>query len=93
VTVATERIDRLHELAREATKECNEDRAREYVRRARRIAERNRLRLPCEFLRFTCDGCDAYIVPGKNGRVRLQSGHVTLACDCGTVSRYPYDDS
>jgi ribonuclease P protein subunit RPR2 len=92
VTVAAERIERLHELAREATIAGREDRGREYVRRARRLAERNRIRLPREFTRFTCDGCDAYLRPGKNARVRLQDGHVVVTCDCGQQARYPYED-
>lgn len=91
MTVAEERIERLHDLARGATRECNVDRAREYVRRARRIAERNRVRLSREFTRFTCDRCDAYLRPGKNARVRLQSGHVVVTCDCGEQARYPYE--
>jgi len=93
VTIAKERIERLEELAREATGECHEDRARQYVRRARRIAERNRLRLPREFVRFTCDNCDVYLQPGKNARVRLQDGHVVITCDCGEQKRYPYKES
>jgi len=44
--IAHERIDRLHEFAKEAAGEGQTDRAREYVRRARRVAERNRLGLP-----------------------------------------------
>jgi len=92
VSIARERIDRLQTLAREATRECREERARRYVRRARRIAERNRLALPREFVRFTCDRCDAYLRPGKNARVRLQDGHVAVTCDCGEIARYPYDD-
>jgi ribonuclease P protein subunit RPR2 len=93
VTVAEERIERLHELAREATIAGHEERTREYVRRARRLAERNRIRLPREFTRFTCDSCDTYLRPGKNARVRLQSGHVVVTCDCGHQTRHPYDDS
>ncbi|MFW6435980.1 MAG: ribonuclease P protein component 4 [Halovenus sp.] len=93
MSIAAERIDRLHELAREASADCREDRARRYVRRARRIAERNRLTLPREFVRFTCDSCDLYLRPGKNARVRLQDGHVVVTCDCGEQARYPYDDS
>lgn len=92
MSVPQERIDRLHELAREAASDCNEERARRYVRRARRIAERNRLRLPREFVRFTCDSCDRYLRPGKNARVRLQDGHVVTTCDCGTQKRYPYEN-
>jgi ribonuclease P protein subunit RPR2 len=91
VSIAAERIERLQELAREAVREDNEERARRYVRRARRIAERNRLRLPREFVRFTCDRCDSYLVPGTNARVRLQDGHVVVTCDCGEHHRYPYE--
>jgi ribonuclease P protein subunit RPR2 len=89
--IPAERIERLHDQAREAATDGNDDRAREYVRLARRIAERNRLRLPREFRRFTCDACDAYLLPGVNARVRLQSGHVVVRCECGEIARYPYD--
>lgn len=92
MTIAAERIDRLQALARDATRAGEEDRAREYVRLARRIAERQRLQLPRRFRRFTCDRCDAYLVPGRNARVRTQSGHVVVTCDCGEHARYPYRD-
>lgn len=90
MTVAAERIERLHELAREATIAGHEERARRYVRRARRLSERNRIRLPREFTHFTCDRCDVYLRPGKNARVRLQDGHTVVTCDCGHQARYPY---
>jgi len=90
MTIAEERIERLEELASEAARDCETDRAREYVRLARRIAERHRLPLPAHFKRFTCDACDSYLVPGKNVRVRLQDGHVVVTCDCGAQARYPY---
>ncbi len=91
MSIAEERIERLAGLARDAAAECRDDRAREYVRLARRLAERNRLSLPRDFQRFACDACDAYLRPGKNARVRLQDGHVVLTCDCGSHARYPYD--
>lgn len=90
MSVAAERIERLHELAREAASEGEEDLAKQYVRRARRVAERNRLPLPKRFKRFTCDACDAYLIPGRNARVRTQDGHVVVTCDCGAQARYPY---
>jgi ribonuclease P protein subunit RPR2 len=89
--LAAERIGRLHDLARAATADGQFDRARAYVRRARRVAERNRLSLPRDFRRFTCDACDAYLRPGVNARVRTRSGHVVVTCDCGAQSRYPYE--
>jgi ribonuclease P protein subunit RPR2 len=90
MTIAEERIERLASLARDAAADCYDDRARTYVRRARRIAERNRVSLPWEFERFSCDACDAYLRPGKNARVRTRDGHVVVTCDCGNQSRYPY---
>ena len=88
--IPEERIERLEALAREAVADCDEERAREYVRLARRIGERHRLRLPRTFSRFACDACDTYLRPGKNARVRLQSGRVVVRCDCGATARYPY---
>lgn len=92
MNVAAERIERLHALARAATVEGEADRAREYVRLARRLAERQRLTLPRDFRRFTCDRCDAFLRPGRNARVRTRSGHVVVTCECGAQARYPYDD-
>ena len=57
-----------------------------------RIAERHRLSLPKAFERFTCDTCDAYLLPGSNARVRTRDGHVVITCDCGAHARYPYDE-
>lgn len=91
MSLAAERIERLHVLAREAAREGDPERAREYVRLARRIAERHRLRLPRTFKRFTCDACDTYLIPGRNARTRTQDGHVVVTCDCGHQARYPYE--
>lgn len=91
VTLAEERIKRLHALARAAAVAGEDELARGYVRRARRVAERNRLSLPREFKRFTCDACDAYLRPGRNARVRLRVGHTVVTCDCGAQARYPYE--
>lgn len=89
-TIARERIERLQSMARDAVRAGRDERAREYVRRARRIAERHRLRLPQTFARSICRSCDTFLLPGRNARVRTQSGHVVVTCDCGDHSRYPY---
>jgi len=90
MTVAEERIERLATFAAAAARDGEADRAREYVRLARRIAERNRLRLPRSLVRFTCGACDAYLIPGRNARVRLRDGHVVVTCACGMQARHPY---
>ncbi|MFB6080060.1 MAG: ribonuclease P protein component 4 [Haloferacaceae archaeon] len=89
--IPEERIERLHDLAREAAAAREHDRAREYVRLARRIAERHRCGLPRSFARSTCDACDAYLRPGANARIRLRPGRVVVRCDCGATDRYPHD--
>ena len=91
MNVPDERIERLAALARDAAADGDDDLAREYVRRARRVAERNRRSLPRRFERFTCDVCDAYLRPGRNARVRLRPGRVVVGCDCGELARYPHD--
>ncbi|MFB6162746.1 MAG: ribonuclease P protein component 4 [Halococcoides sp.] len=91
MSIASERIQRLAVLAREAARDGEHERARERVRRARRVAERNRIGLPWRLKRFTCDRCDAYLRPGDNARVRTQNGHVVVTCDCGAQARYPYE--
>lgn len=92
MSVPEERIERLAALAREAARRGEYDRSRDYVRTARRVAERHRLGLPRAFERFTCDDCDVALVPGRNARVRLQDGRVVIRCECGATHRYPYRD-
>ena len=89
-TLAADRIDRLCDLARTAARDGNDERARSYVRRARRVAERHRLDLPTRLKRVSCGDCDRYLIPGRNARVRTRNGHVTIRCDCGSHARYPY---
>lgn len=91
MTIARERIDRLHRLASDAARDGDDERAKEYVRLARRVGERHRIGLPREFRRFTCDRCDRFLRPGRNARIRLRDGHVVVTCDCGEQARYPYD--
>ncbi|ELZ53392.1 MULTISPECIES: ribonuclease P protein component 4 [Halorubrum] len=90
--IPAERIERLFALAREAVVDDEYDRARRYVARARRIAERNRCGVPSELSRRACDDCAVYLRPGKTSRVRTRSGRVVVRClECGSTARYPYD--
>lgn len=89
--LAAERIDLLLTEAAAAARAGDEDRARRYVRLARRLAERNRLEFPRAGRRRTCDACDRYLIPGQNARVRLRDGNVVVTCSCGTHKRYPYE--
>lgn len=86
-----ERLQRLLTLAREAVIDEEVDRSREYVRLARRIAERHRVPLSVEFKRFTCDACDSYLRPGVTVQTRVRDGRVVQRCVCGAIHRYPYE--
>ena len=90
MSIAEERIEILFDLASSTAAAGEFDRSKEYVRLARRIAERNRCGLPREFKRFTCSRCDVALRPGVNARVRLNNGRVVIRCDCGATHRYPY---
>lgn len=90
--IAHERLDQLQLLAREAAAAGEGELAREYVKLARRIAERNRIDLPPKLKRFSCKQCNTYLRPGSNARVRLQGGHVVMTCDCGHQSRHSYSE-
>jgi ribonuclease P protein subunit RPR2 len=89
--IADERIEVLAERARAAAESGDQDRAKTYVRRARRIAQRHRLSLSKSFERSVCDDCDAYLLAGRTARVRTRNGHVVVSCGCGSHARYPYD--
>lgn len=91
MTIPEERVDRLESLASEAASAGNDDLAREYVKLARRVAERHRLSLPRSLRWFTCDACDRYLLPGRNATVRTRSAHVVVTCECGAQNRHPYD--
>ncbi len=92
MSIANERIDILFAHAKRAAANGEFDRSREYVRLARRIAERNRCGLSRAFRRFTCGRCDVALRPGVNARVRVRDGRVVIRCDCGATHRYPYTD-
>ena len=63
--------------------------AHDYVRKARRLAMRYRIRLGKAKRRF-CSHCYHYLMPGKNSRIRIQGGKVVIYClDCRRFTRIP----
>ncbi|HDR73435.1 MAG TPA: ribonuclease P [Methanoculleus sp.] len=60
-----------------------------YVERALAIAIRTRVRIPRALRRRYCRRCHAYLVFGKNARVRIHGGKVVVTCRaCGYQRRY-----
>ncbi len=90
VDMAEQRIRRLFELAETAYPE-RPDLADRYVDIARRISLRHRAPIPRELKKRICKKCGAFLVPGKNCRVRLDGKNVVVTClRCGAIKRYPY---
>ena len=86
--IARERIEVLFEKAKGAFSAYPE-RSTRYVDLARRIAMRQRIRIDREFRRRFCHHCYAYLVPGRNMRVRVHRGRVVITCQaCNKKTRF-----
>ena len=87
--IAHERIALLFERAAEFYP-VDPDLSNRCVALARRIAMRQRARIPKALRTRFCRRCSAYLVPGSNARVRVQHGKVIVTCQvCGHQKRYP----
>jgi ribonuclease P protein subunit RPR2 len=86
--IALERIAILFEQAGAAFHQ-SPSQSNRYVELARRIAMRQRVRIDHELRRQYCHHCYAFLVPGKNMRVRVHRGHVSVTCSaCKKTTRY-----
>jgi ribonuclease P protein subunit RPR2 len=84
--------ERVMELFKQAEQVFAGDKAlaNRYVKIARDIAMSVKLRLPRELKRRYCKHCYAYLMPGKNCRVRVHLGKVIISClECKKFMRIP----
>lgn len=90
--IALPRIERLLELAEaDARKTKGKSRSDRYVQLAREIGMRYRVRIPPHLKMRICKWCYAFLIPGKNARVRLRGDYITTTClCCGAHMRRPY---
>lgn len=66
--------------------------ANDYVRKARNLVMKYKIRLPRELKRRFCKHCYSYLVPSSNLRVRLQGKKVIYYClECKKFMRFPYN--
>jgi len=87
--IARERIDILFAQAAEWA-DGDTGRAERCIALARRIAMKQRLRMPKRYRRQFCRTCYGYLVPGRTARVRIQHGKVIVTCLlCRDQRRYP----
>ena len=86
--IARERIWVLFGQAR-LVYTAHPDLSNRYVELARKIAMRQRIRIDRELRRQYCHHCYAYLVPGRNMRVRVHRGNVVVTCkSCNRTTRY-----
>ncbi|HOW05511.1 ribonuclease P protein component 4 [Methanospirillum hungatei] len=87
--IAMERISILFSQA-ESFFSWNQEYSHHCVRSARLIAMKERVRIPPWLRRRYCRRCNAYLVPGVTGRVRIYRGRVIITClTCGWHRRIP----
>ncbi len=62
--------------------------ANEYVRKARNLAMRYRLKIPRALKRRFCKHCNTFLKPGINCRIRTKAGRVVYYClNCKKYTR------
>lgn len=88
--IAKERVEKLSELAKEASLDGEYVLAKRYIQLIRKISQRNRIKFPPGLKRVTCKSCGSYLIPGRNSRYRLNKGVIVVTCECGSYCRYPY---
>jgi len=87
--IAKKRISLLFRLAKEHFREDSKL-SDKYVKMARRIAMKHKIRLPSELKKRFCKNCHAYLVPGINCRVRIHKHRIIYYCfGCRHFMRHP----
>jgi len=85
-------LGRAELLLNEAKKVFNKDKnlANKYVKIARKICMKHKIKLPKDLKRRFCKHCYSYLVPGKNLRIRNQKGKIVYYClECKKYTRFP----
>ena len=88
--IARERIKILFKQAKSVFKK-DKKLANRYVKLARELAMKFKIRIPSELKRQFCKHCYSYLMPSKNVRVRTRKGKVVYYClECKKYMRFPY---
>ena len=89
IKIAKERINKLFGEA-ELIFNSDSSLSNRYVELARKIAMKFKVRIDSSFRRRFCKHCYKYLIPGKNLRVRVDSGKVIYYClECKKFWRMP----
>lgn len=89
VNIAKKRIKFLFEEAKGPFK-SNPKLSNKYVKLARRIAMKYKIKMPSELKKKFCKNCHSYLAPGVNCRVRIHKHRVIYYClSCRHYMRFP----
>lgn len=89
VNIARRRIRFLFEEAKDSFKKDSKL-SNKFVKLARRLAMRYKIKLPSELKKKFCKHCHSYLVPGVNCRVRVHKHRVIYYCvNCKNYIRIP----
>ena len=86
-------LDRIKHLFNEASAKFKSDRllANRYVYMARKLSMKYKTKIPAEFKKRFCKHCKAFLMPGKNCRVRISNAKLVYLClECQHFMRFPY---
>ena len=86
-------LERIKILFREAKTAFKKDPklSNRYVKLARELAMKYKVRIPPALKRRFCKHCYSYLVPSVNLRVRTRNGKVVYYClNCKKYMRFPY---
>ena len=87
--IAKKRINLLFQLAKEHFKE-DSNLSDKYIKIARRIAMKHKIRLSSQIKKSFCKNCHKYLVPGVNSRIRLHKHRLIYYCmACRHYMRHP----
>lgn len=87
--IAKKRIEFLFDEAKDSFKK-NIKLSDKYVKIARRIAMKYKIKLPSNLKKKFCKNCYRYLVPGANCRVRIHKHRIIYYCfSCKHYMRYP----
>ena len=87
--IAENRIKFMFQLAKEVFKE-DSTLADKYIKIARRIAMKHKIKLPSSLKKRFCKHCHKFLVPSVNCRVRLHKHRLIYYCfGCKHYMRHP----
>ena len=87
--IAKARINLLFKIAKEQFREDSKL-SDKYIKIARRIAMKHKVRIPSPLKKRFCKNCHKYLVPGVNCRVRIHKHRIIYYCfGCRHFMRHP----